>query len=150
VIKYAWTPTDYLDNPNSPYVTAAVRKSMTYSVTGTNQYGCTKSDVLNIDLVCNSDVMYIPNTFSPNGDGMNEIFYVRGKGISFIKSFRLFNRWGQEVFHREHINIDDIAAGWNGNFNGKPQPPGVYIYFIEAYCDTNEFFQLKGNVTLLR
>ncbi|PSL50204.1 gliding motility-associated-like protein [Chitinophaga niastensis] len=150
IVKWSWSPTDYLDNPSSPFVTAAVRKPMTYSVTATNQYGCTKSDVMNIDLICNTDVMFIPNTFSPNGDGQNDIFYPRGKGISFIKSFRIFNRLGQEVFHREHINIEDISAGWNGTFNGKPQPSDVYIYFIEAYCDTNEFFRMKGNVTLLR
>ncbi|WP_349316564.1 PKD domain-containing protein [Chitinophaga sp. MM2321] len=150
VVKWEWTPTDYLDAPNSPFVTAAVRKPITYSITGTNQYGCTKSDVVNIDLVCNTDVVFVPNTFSPNGDGQNDIFYPRGRGVSYIKSFRIFNRWGQEVFHRERINIEDINAGWNGNFNGKPQPSDVYIYFIEAYCDTNDFFQLKGNVTLLR
>lgn len=150
VVKYTWSPTEYLDNPNSPYVNAAIRKPMIYSVTGTNQYGCTKSDVVNIDLVCNADAMFIPNTFSPNGDGTNDIFYIRGKGINMIKSFRIFNRWGQEVFTREKINVEDISNGWNGNFNGKPQPADVYIYFVEAYCDTNEFFQLRGNVTLLR
>jgi gliding motility-associated-like protein len=150
VVKYTWSPAEYLDNPNSPYVNAAIRKPMIYSVTGTNQYGCTKSDVVNIDLVCNADAMFIPNTFSPNGDGTNDIFYIRGKGINMIKSFRIFNRWGQEVFRREKINVEDISNGWNGNFNGKPQPADVYIYFVEAYCDTNEFFQLRGNVTLLR
>jgi len=150
IVKWKWSPEDYLDNPNSVYVTAAVRKPITYSITGTNQFGCTKSDIVNIDLVCNTDVVFVPNTFSPNGDGQNDIFYPRGKGVSMIKSFRIFNRWGQEVYHREKINIDDISSGWNGSFNGKPQPSDVYIYFIEAYCDTNEFFQLKGNVTLLR
>ncbi|WP_143305019.1 PKD domain-containing protein [Chitinophaga vietnamensis] len=150
IVKWQWSPTDYLDCPTCPLVTAAVRKPITYSVTGTNAYGCTKSGVVNVDLICNTDVVFIPNTFSPNGDGQNDIFYPRGKGIRFIKSFRIFNRWGQEVYHREQINIDDVSAGWNGNFNGKPQPSDVYIYFIEAYCDTNEFFQLKGNVTLLR
>lgn len=150
IVEWKWSPDDYLDNASSPYVTAAVRKPITYSITGTNQYGCRKSDVVNIDLVCNTDALFIPNTFSPNGDGQNDIFYPRGRGVSFIKSFRIFNRWGQEVFHREHINIDDIGAGWNGTFKGRPQAADVYIYFLEAYCDTNEFFQLKGNVTLLR
>lgn len=150
VVSWKWSPDDYLDNTTAPYVTAAIRKPISYSITGTNQYGCKKTDVVNIDLVCNTDVVFIPNTFSPNGDGQNDIFYPRGKGINFIKSFRIFNRWGQEVFHREKINIDDISAGWNGSFNGQPQAADVYIYFIEAYCDTNEFFQLKGNVTLLR
>lgn len=150
IVQWKWSPDDYLDNPSSPYVTATVRKPMTYSITGTNQFGCSKSDVVKIDLICNTDVIFIPNTFSPNGDGQNDIFYPRGKGISMIKSFRIFNRWGQEVYHRERINIDDITTGWNGTLNGKPQPADVYIYFIEAYCDTNDFFQLKGNVTLLR
>ncbi|WP_160711549.1 PKD domain-containing protein [Chitinophaga solisilvae] len=150
IVKWQWSPADYLDNPASPFTTAAVRKSMTYSITGTNQYGCTKSDVMSVDLVCNTDAVFIPNTFSPNGDGVNEVFYPRGRGVAFIKSFRIFNRLGQEVFHREKINIDDITAGWDGNFNGKPQAADVYIYFIEAYCDTNDFFTLKGNVTLLR
>ncbi|MFY0254696.1 PKD domain-containing protein [Chitinophaga sp. 30R24] len=150
IIRWQWKPSDYLDNPASPYVTATVRKPITYSITGTNEYGCSKTDIVNVDLICNTNVVFVPNTFTPNGDGQNDIFYPRGKGVSMIKSFRVFNRWGQEVHHRERINIDDINTGWNGNFNGKPQPADVYIYFIEAYCDTNEFFQLKGNVTLLR
>ncbi len=63
----------------------------------------TKSDIVNINLVCDKEAVYIPNTFSPNGDGTNDVFYVRGKGVNFIKSFRIFNRWGQEVFKRENI-----------------------------------------------
>lgn len=150
VVKWEWTPKDYLDCPTCQAVTAAVRKPTTYSITATNADGCTASDLLDVDLVCNTDVVFIPNSFSPNGDGQNDIFYPRGKGIHFIKSFRIFNRWGQEVFRREKFNVDDSAAGWNGLFNGKPQPADVYIWFLEAWCDTNEFFQLKGNVTLLR
>ncbi|MBC9930698.1 PKD domain-containing protein [Chitinophaga qingshengii] len=150
IVKWQWSPTDYLDNPTSPFTNAAVRKTTTYSITGTNQYGCTKSDVLRVDLICNTELIFIPNTFSPNGDGVNDIFYLRGKGISLVKSFRIFNRLGQEVFHRENIQVEDINAGWNGTFNGQPQGADVYIYFVEAYCDANEFFRLKGNVTLLR
>ncbi|NIG53287.1 PKD domain-containing protein [Chitinophaga sp. Cy-1792] len=150
VVKWQWSPTDYLDCTTCPAVSAAIRKPMTYSVTGTNAFGCSKSDIVSIDLVCKSDAIFIPNTFSPNGDGVNDIFYPRGKGISFVKSFRIFNRWGQEVYHREQFNTDDISKGWDGMFKGKPQSADVYIYFIEAYCDTNEFMQLKGNVTLVR
>ncbi|QJB41905.1 PKD domain-containing protein [Chitinophaga oryzae] len=150
IVKWQWSPADYLDNAASPFTNAAVRKSISYAITGTNQYGCTKSDVMRIDLVCNTDLIFIPNTFSPNGDGVNDLFYLRGKGISLVKSFRIFNRLGQEVFHRENIQVEDISAGWNGTFNGQPQGADVYIYFVEAYCDANEFFRLKGNVTLLR
>lgn len=145
-----WSPADYLDCATCPYTRAEVRRSMTYSVTVTNTAGCKKSDIVSINLVCDKEAVYIPNTFSPNGDGTNDVFYVRGKGVNFIKSFRIFNRWGQEVFKRENITIDDISAGWNGTYKNQPQAADVYVYFIEAYCDTNERFELRGNVTLIR
>lgn len=150
VMQWQWSPAEFLDCAVCPYTRASVRKPMTYSVTVTNAEGCTKSDIVNINLVCDKEAVYIPNTFSPNGDGTNDIFYVRGKGVSFIKSFRIFNRWGQEVFKRENITIDDSSSGWNGTYKNQPQPADVYVYFIEAYCDTNERFELRGNVTLLR
>ncbi|ASZ14626.1 hypothetical protein CK934_28565 [Chitinophaga sp. MD30] len=150
VVKWEWTPKDYLDCGTCPTTPALVRKPTTYSLTVTNQYGCIKSDVVDIELICSQDVVFIPNAFSPNGDGQNDIFYVRGKGIQVIKSFRIFNRVGQEVFRRENFNIDDVSFGWNGTFAGKPQPADVYVYLLEAYCDTQDFFQLKGNITLFR
>lgn len=150
VVRWQWSPTDYLDCSICPYTYASVRQPMTYSITVTNDVGCTKSDIVNINLVCDKEAVYIPNTFSPNGDGTNDVFYVRGKGVKFIKSFRIFNRWGQEVFKRENITIDDSSSGWNGSYKNQPQPADVYVYFIEAYCDTNERFELRGNVTLLR
>lgn len=145
-----WSPADYLDCATCPYTRAMVRRPMSYSVTATNADGCKKSDIVNINLVCDKEAVYIPNTFSPNGDGTNDVFYIRGKGVNFIKSFRIFNRWGQEVFKRENIAIDDISSGWNGTYKSQPQAADVYVYFIEAYCDTNERFELRGNVTLLR
>jgi len=150
VVAWEWAPADYLDCPTCPYTLATVRRPISYSITATNAAGCTKSDIVNINLVCNKEAVFIPNTFSPNGDGANDIFYIRGKGVNFIRSFRIFNRWGQEVFKRENIAIDDVSAGWNGTYRNRPQPADVYIYFIEAYCDTNERFELRGNVTLLR
>jgi gliding motility-associated-like protein len=150
VVRWEWSPADYLNCTVCPYTQAAVRRPISYSVTVTNADGCTKSDIVDIKLVCDKEAVYIPNTFSPNGDGTNDIFYVRGKGVSFIKSFRIFNRWGQEVFKRENITIDDISSGWNGTYKNQPQAADVYVYFIEAYCDTNERFELRGNITLLR
>jgi len=145
-----WSPTEFLDCATCPYTQASVRRPMSYSITVTNTDGCKKSDIVNINLVCDKEAVYIPNTFSPNGDGTNDVFYIRGKGVNFIKSFRIFNRWGQEVFKRENIAIDDISSGWNGTYKSQPQAADVYVYFIEAYCDTNERFELRGNVTLLR
>jgi gliding motility-associated-like protein len=105
---------------------------------------------VNIKLVCESGAVFLPNTFTPNGDGQNDIFYVRGRGIKTIKVFRIFNRWGQQVFERSNLNTEDPASGWNGTFHGAALPPDVFIYYAEMVCDTNETFVLKGNVTLLK
>jgi gliding motility-associated-like protein len=107
-------------------------------------------DDVTIKLVCSSGVVFLPNTFTPNSDGANDIYYIRGKGIKSVKSFRIYNRWGQQVFQRTNFNIEDPAYGWDGRVNGQPVNPDVFIYVAELVCDSNEDFTLKGNVMLVR
>ncbi|UYQ93578.1 PKD domain-containing protein [Chitinophaga horti] len=150
VVKWEWTPSTYIDCATCPVTTATPREHMTYSMTVTNNAGCTKTDVLDVRLLCDQSVVFIPTGFTPNGDGQNDIFYIRGKGVKQIRYLRIFNRWGQEVFKRERFNIDDINAGWNGILNGKALQQDVYVYMIEAICDSNDIFQMKGNISLIR
>jgi gliding motility-associated-like protein len=150
VISIHWEPATGLSctDCESPLVTP--RSSISYFVTATNRYNCTSTDGLNIKLVCESSSIFLPNTFTPNGDGQNDIFYIRGRGVRNIKVFRIFNRWGQVVFERTNLNTDDQASGWDGKFKGITVNPDVFIYYAELVCDTNETFTMKGNVTVLR
>ncbi|HEY0273261.1 MAG TPA: gliding motility-associated C-terminal domain-containing protein, partial [Chitinophaga sp.] len=150
VISWQWSPADYIDCTTCQNTSAAVRKPIAYSVTGTNSYGCTASAVTEVVLVCDENVVYIPNTFTPNHDGVNDVFYVRGKGIANVRYFRIFNRNGVMVFERNNFNVDDISAGWDGTIKGQPAGSDVYVYMVDMVCDNNQPFQLKGNVTLLR
>jgi len=88
----------------------------------------------------------IPTGFTPNNDGLNDVFRILGSG-EFGREFemRIWNRWGQEVF-----KTNDPAKGWDGNFNGQPSPAGVYAYLITYKNYYNEPVVLKGNVTLIR
>ncbi len=97
-----------------------------------------------IDIVSNPE-LYIPNTFTPNGDGFNDVFKVRGPMFS-IYYFAVYNRWGQLMFE-----TTDPTQGWDGNFKGKPSDPGVFGYYVKAKCSeaSEEIFK-KGNVTLIR
>jgi gliding motility-associated-like protein len=115
-----------------------------------NDGGCSVADDISITVVCNGANIFIPNTFSPNNDGMNDIFYPRGKGVFTIKSFRVFNRWGQEVYEALNFNANDPSKGWNGYYNGRPAPADVYVYIIEVVCDNGVMLPSKGNVSLLR
>jgi gliding motility-associated-like protein len=99
-----------------------------------------------------ADPLYIPNIFSPNGDGNNDIFWVRGEGISEIKNFIVYNRWGEEVHNCKcnEIGHGSNCCGWNGNFRGEDAQEGVYAYYVEAVLLNGETVIKRGNVTLVR
>ncbi len=150
VVSGEWKPNTNIDCATCPQTVATPRIATDYAFEVTNNQGCKKTDVMNVKLLCDQGVVFFPNGFSPNGDGMNEIFYPRGKGIRIIHSLRIYSRTGQEVFRRENFNIDDMSQGWNGTMNGRPLSPDVYIWLFDGLCDSGERFELKGNVTLLR
>ena len=87
----------------------------------------------------------IPNIISPNGDGNNDLLEIKYEGIADINVFRIYNRWGELIF--ETNNPD---TKWDGTFNGKPLNPGVYVYYLEGRCLSDEPFTIIGNVTVLK
>lgn len=150
ITQIEWWPVSSLNCVDCLTPTATPRENTTYHVKVTNAYGCTTLDDVTINLVCSQGVIFLPNTFTPNNDGANDIFYIRGKGMKAAKSFRIYNRWGQQVFERTNFSIEDPAYGWDGRVNGLPANPDVFIYVAELVCDSNETFTLKGNVMLVR
>jgi len=150
VNSVTWTPANGLSCTDCAKPVAAIKGSVTYRVTASNPGGCTASDDITIAAVCNGNNWFIPNTFSPNGDGTNDVFYVRGKGINLVHSLRVFNRWGQTVFEKRDFMANDAAAGWDGKINGKLADMDVYVYIVELYCDNSNIVPYKGNVALIR
>ncbi len=75
---------------------------------------------------------------------------VRGTGITRLQSFRVYNRWGQVMFERANVDVNDKANGWDGNFNGAQLPPDVYVWTVEAFCENGDLLKLKGDVTIIR
>ena len=89
----------------------------------------------------------IPNAFTPNGDGRNDIFKLVNTTNERLVDFRVFNRWGTILYRSGN---EDVTQGWDGNYKGQPQPTGVYGYLIRiAYPDGN-IETYKGTVTLIR
>ena len=89
-------------------------------------------------------IIGVPNAFSPNGDGVNDVVFVEGKGITELV-FRIYNRWGEKVFESH-----DQSVGWNGFYKGVLQEVEVYTYTVEATFINGRTIPLKGNITLLR
>jgi gliding motility-associated-like protein len=119
--------------------------STRYFVTATTEKGCSGLDSVDV-LVSPESLIELPNAFSPGtGTSVNDELRIIVRGVAKLNSFRIFNRWGQEVFM-----TTDLNKGWNGQYNGKPQPMGAYVYVFDAVTSTGKRFYKQGNVTLIR
>lgn len=94
--------------------------------------------------VLQGDLAFVPQIFSPNGDGSNDILFVRGSKVREIR-FIIYNRWGEKVFEST-----DKAIGWNGEYKSKEAQSGVYVYYLDAEIEDYGRLEMKGNVTLVR
>ena len=150
VVSWLWSPADYLNCSTCKNVVSTPKSDIQYIVTATSKWGCKRSDSVAITLKCNELAVHIPTAFTPNNDGLNEIFYPMGAGVKIVKELRIFNRWGELVFENKNFNLNISSTGWNGMYKGEHAPPGTYVYATTMICDTGEEFSLKGTVTLIR
>ena len=149
IISWLWNPATDLSCNNCPAPTTTVKNNSFYGVTVTNIFGCIATDTIFINSFCKNSQVYIPNAFTPDGDGLNDVLMVRGKGIT-VKSFRIFSRWGELVFEKENFIPNDLKTGWDGKIRGIPATPDVYVYTAEVFCDNGMVYIYKGNATLLK
>ncbi len=150
VNKVLWSPTQTIIKYNLPAITVKPVTTTEYTVEVRNEGGCINRDKVTVYVVCNGSNIYLPNTFSPNGDGANDIFYPRGSGLFTIKTLRIFSRWGEVMYEKNNFKANDASAGWNGTFKGAVLTPDVYVYTVEVICDNNTVMTLKGNVALIQ
>ena len=122
----------------------------TYSVKVATHDGCTDQDQLTLFVERENDV-YVPNIFSPNGDGVNdELVVYGGEGVEEIASFIVFDRWGNVVFSAEHFQVNDVTSAWDGGFKGQRLNPGVFAYKMIVKFKDGTSDVVYGDVTLLR
>ena len=140
--NYLWSPSNYLDCIDCALVTASPTEDITYSLT-IDTLGCISYDDILIKVELAGDI-FVPNLFTPNDDGLNDVLAIYGHAVDEI-DFKIFDRWGEVVFHSQSIN-----ATWDGTFNGKPLNSAVFVYSVQVtYIDGREQTQ-QGNITLIR
>jgi trimeric autotransporter adhesin len=116
----------------------------TYVLTGYNSKNCKYNDTLTVCVIQDCGEMFVPNAFSPNADGVNDILYVRGRCLKNF-TFQIFNRWGEKVFE-----TSDQNSGWDGTYKDEPMNTAVFVYRLEGTTFDELPYRMKGNVTLIR
>ena len=146
--NYLWNPITGLDNPTSASPTVTLPEtidSIRYIVRAIGAGGCYDEDDVIVRVFKTGPDLFVPSAFTPNGDGKNDVIRPVGVGIATIQYFRIFNRWGQLLF-----STSQTGKGWDGLFNGIPQPPGTYVFEAVGTDQLGNRVYKKGTIVLIR
>jgi gliding motility-associated-like protein len=142
--SYQWSPAVGLDNPGIQNPVATVTGDITYLVTATTTQGCVGTDSITIKAVTMSNIV-VPNAFTPNGDGHNDVLKPHAIGIRDFKYFVVYNRWGQRLFYSTNE-----GEGWDGTVGGQAQPMGTYVWMVMGLDFGGRAVERRGTVILVR
>ena len=138
--SFTWIPPKYMSDTAIVDPLVSPPADITYQLAAASSFGCTNTDNVVVRAV---DGIYVPNAFTPNGDGRNDHWRVPFLDVGLNADVSVFNRWGKLMYHVRGATVD-----WDGNYEGQPQPNGVYVYLVDF--PTHEFPTLRGTVALIR
>jgi len=146
-VDFVWSPKESLDKYIVPSPWAKPIVNTIYEVIVKDRNGCKKSDTAEVEVffeICDDPEVYVPNAFTPNGDGKNDALYVRGNNILKMY-FAVYDRWGQLIFES-----NTQKKGWDGTYKGILLEPTVYAYYLDVECIGGARLKKSGNITLLK
>jgi gliding motility-associated-like protein len=139
---FSWSPATGLNTTSGPSVIASPEETTIYTVKATRE-GCEHTLSIRIE-VKQCVEPFLPNAFTPNGDGINDVLYARLKDYEAMQLI-IYNRWGQEVFDTRNPDV-----GWDGTFRGRQLPPDVYGFYLYMICPDGTEYKKRGNISLIR
>lgn len=149
----SWTPVLDTNCVNCPNPQFQLFDAQQFTVTAIDTAGCIATDK-KIVVVKKERLVFIANTFSPNGDGLNDYFGIQvGDGVVKVSKFEIYDRWGNQLFVKSDYQPGpnpDSVTGWDGTYRGKKMNTGVFVYWAQIEFKDGESIQYKGDVTLQR
>jgi len=144
--NYLWSPAQWLNNIGIASPVALPQNNIEYIVRVSNNFGCFAFDSIRVHVYFIEPSFYVPNAFTPNGDGKNDLFRPIAIGMKSIDAFRVYNRWGQLLYSSTDMN----GGGWDGTFGGRGQDPATYVWYAEGTDYKNNKIKKRGTVILIR
>lgn len=145
---FNWSPSVDLSCNNCPNPSWVVDQNQTFYVTVSNSFGCPVTDSISVRFIsdCTPNLVFVPNAFTPDSDGYNDVLFAQSGSVQEIESFQIYSRWGTLLFE-----TNNLLEGWDGTFKGQAVAPDVFGYFLIFRCpNTGEEILKKGNITILR
>ncbi|MCF8245701.1 MAG: gliding motility-associated C-terminal domain-containing protein [Saprospiraceae bacterium] len=150
IATWSWSPPDYLSCTDCPKPLCTPRNDIVYTIAVTDLNGCTAEGELTV-FVEKVEQVYVPNAFSPNNDGINdELTVFAGPQVDKIKSFQIFDRWGELVFEYYNFEPNDLQLGWTGTYKDKELDPAVFVWYAEVVFLDGQVRLFKGGVSLIK
>ncbi len=147
---FIWSPPTGLSCTDCPEPKATPYHTTTYTLHVVAPGGCATVDSITVRVIAQRDV-YVPNSFSPNSDGINDRFTVfAGPEAQEVRSFNIWSRWGEHVFKAENFPPNQESAGWDGDFRGKPVSPGAFVWVAEIMFVDGVTVRYTGDVVVVR
>jgi|GEM_PF-6087264 len=143
-VTYVWSPSTGLSDPHIANPVATINSDQVYTVIIHSAEGCSGSGKVNLT-VKKGIYVYLPSGFTPNADGRNDLFRPLTAGISRLKDFSVYNRWGKRIY-----STSILGKGWDGTLNGSPQNSGTFVWMFEGVDEQGKTIRKKGVVTLIR
>ncbi len=150
IARVQWTPQEQLDCPNCLSTKVELLQSTRFYIYIEDIYGCPAEAETFVILRINDDI-FVPNAFSPNGDGINDKLEIFAHpSVKKIIDFNVYNRWGTKVFQNRNFPPNESGLGWDGNKDDNEAPPGVYLFSLEYELINGERRVIQGEVSILR
>ena len=142
---YTWSPSRWLSNNSIANPVATPEDDIDYVLETSDVIGCSDFDTISVHVFRVVPGFYVPTAFSPNADGLNDVFKPIALGMKSIENFQIFNRWGELLYQTKRI-----GDGWDGTYKGRGQAPATYVWYAEGTDYKNQKISRKGTVVLVR
>ncbi len=145
--SYIWYPSEIPESPFQPQTVAIPDETTEFILVATSENGCITTDTILVEVSenrCSEEYIFIPTAFTPNNDGVNDIWQIRTE-IPVEIVVAVYNRWGEKVFES-----NNVEKGWDGTYKGRAAESGTYAYYLTVICEDKKQYFSKGNITLIR
>lgn len=152
-VQWDWSANtnETIDCPDNlcSQITVNPSKSTLYEIYAIDQNGCEANAIFNLS-VENTQKIFVPTGFTPNGDGSNDYLVVHGRAGTVINSFKIFDRWGETIYESYEMTLNNIKNTWDGTFKGQPLNGGVYVWLLDVTFPNGTTEIYKGHTTLIK